>query len=56
MHVKQDGSLIWVFTPLGFDMDNGKIILSLREARELRDALVGLNYVIEPEGANDEDG
>ena len=56
MNVRQDGSLIWVSNPLGFDMDNGKIILSLREARELRDALVGLNYVIEPEGVSDEDG
>jgi hypothetical protein len=56
MYAKQDGSLIWLSAPLGFDMDNGKIVLSLRQARELRDALVGLNYVIEPEGGNDEDG
>jgi hypothetical protein len=37
-------------------MDDGRVVLSIRQARELREALVGLNFVIEPEGANDEDG
>lgn len=56
MYVSQDGSVIYVTSPLGFDMDDGRIVLSIREARELRDALVGLNYILEPEGGNDEDG
>jgi hypothetical protein len=56
MYAKQDGSVIYVTAPLGFDMDDGRVVLSLRQAKELRDALVGLNYVVEPEGGNDEDG
>ncbi len=56
MHAYQDGNVIYVTAPFGFDMDDGRVVLSIRQARELREALVGLNFVIEPEGANDEDG
>ena len=56
MYVEHVGNVVYVTAPLGFDMDDGRIVLSLRQARDLRDSLVGLNYVVEPEGGNDEDG
>ncbi len=57
MLAKQIGKVIYVTAPLGFDMDDGRILLSLREARMLRDELVAISYNFElDEGAQDEDG
>lgn len=56
MVVEQSGKIVYVTAPYGFDMDEGRLILSLREARILREELIALSYNSEPEGENDEDG
>jgi hypothetical protein len=56
MRAEQSGRIVYVTSPVGVDLDQGRIVLSLREARQLRDALIALSYSIDPEGGNDEDG
>jgi hypothetical protein len=56
MYAEQSGKLVYVVNPSGFDMDEGRLILSLREARILREELIALSYNSEPEGEHDEDG
>jgi hypothetical protein len=54
--VEQSGKIVYVISRNGFDMDEGRLILSLREARILREELICLSYATELEGETDEDG
>ncbi len=56
MLAEQSGSLVYVMNNNGFDMDGGRLILSLREARQLRDTLIGLGYTINDQDGEPEDG
>jgi hypothetical protein len=57
MLVEQSGNIVLVTNALGFDMDNGRLILTLRESRELRDLLNNLVWSDDNnEGVHDEDG
>lgn len=58
MHVKQFGSTLFVTNPNGWDMSEGELTLSLREARTLREALDPALTERETEGVehNGEDG
>lgn len=57
MYVEQSGKIVYVIAPSGFDMDEGRLILSLREARMLREELIALSYNWElDEGGHGEDG
>jgi hypothetical protein len=56
MLAEQSGSIVYVMNSNGWDMDGGRLILSLREARQLRDVLVGLGYTINEENGDPEDG
>jgi len=39
MHVEQHGKTIFITNPNGWDMTEGELLLSLSEAKALRDAL-----------------
>jgi hypothetical protein len=58
MHVKQFGSTLFVSNPNGWDMTEGELLLSLLEAKALRDALDPTMTPRETEGEldNGEDG
>lgn len=58
MHVTQFGSTLFITNPNGWDMTEGELLLSLPEAKALRDALDTNNVVKEIEGVEDngEDG
>lgn len=57
MIVEQSGKIVYVTAPSGFDMDEGRLILSLREARMLREELIALSYNSDlDEGVDNEDG
>jgi len=56
MLAEQSGSIVYVMNSNGFDMDGGRLILSLREARKLRDALDRLGYTINEQNGEPEDG
>jgi hypothetical protein len=58
MHVEQHGKTLFVSNPMGWDMTEGELVLSLREAKDLREALDGQNVVKNNEGVEDngEDG
>lgn len=58
MHIERDGNTIIVTEPLGFTFDDGRLVLSLWQARELEIALHSARAWIyeEIEGDNDEDG
>jgi hypothetical protein len=56
MLAKQSGSLVYVWNYHGLTLDEGKLILSLAEARQLRDTLIGLGYTLDPEDGDPEDG
>ena len=58
MHVTQFGHSLFVSNSNGWDMTEGELILSLREAKALRDALDAKNLVQETQGVEDngEDG
>jgi hypothetical protein len=58
MHVTQFGSSLFVSNSNGWDMTEGELILSLPEAKALRDALDSKNVVQETQGVEDngEDG
>jgi hypothetical protein len=56
MLAEQNGSLVYVMNNNGFDLNRGQLILSLREARQLRDTLIGLGYTINDQNGEPEDG
>ena len=56
MLAEQIGPCVYVMNNHGWDMDGGRLILSLREARQLRDTLVGLGYTINEQNGEPEDG
>lgn len=58
MHIERDGNSIIVTEPLGFTFDDGRLVLTLFQARELELALNSARSWIyeEIEGDNDEDG
>lgn len=58
MHVEQHGKTLFISNPNGWDMTEGELLLSLREAKALRTALDNTNVFTEPEGGEDngEDG
>lgn len=58
MHVEQHGSTLFITNPNGWDMTEGELLLSLPEAKALRNALDANNVVKETQGVEDngEDG
>lgn len=57
MIVEQSGKIVYVTAPSGFDMDEGRLILSLYQARTLREELIALSYNSDlDEGVDNEDG
>jgi hypothetical protein len=58
MHVEQHGKTLFITNPAGWDMTEGELLLSLPEAKALRDALDANNVVPTTQGVNhnDEDG
>lgn len=58
MHVEQHGKTVFITNPAGWDMTEGELLLSLPEAKALRDALVTDNVAPTTQGVehNDEDG
>jgi hypothetical protein len=58
MHVTQFGSTLFITNPNGWDMKEGELLLSLPEAKALRDALDPTMTPRETEGVvdNGEDG
>ena len=58
MHVEQHGSTLFITNPAGWDMTEGELLLSLPEAKALRNALDANNVVKETQEVEDngEDG
>lgn len=58
MHVNQFGNTLFITNPMGWDMTEGELVLSLPEAKALRQALDSQNVVKEIQGVEDngEDG
>lgn len=58
MHVEQYGKTLFITNPHGWDMTEGELLLSLPEAKALRDALDSSNVVKQNQGVDDsgEDG
>lgn len=58
MHVDQFGNTLFITNPQGWDMTEGELVLSLPEAKALRDALDSKNVVKQEQGVEDngEDG
>ena len=58
MHIERDGNTVLVSEPLGFTFDDGRLVLTLRQAKELETNLNAARSWIydEVEGGNDEDG
>lgn len=53
----REGNRIYVTEPLGFDFDDGRLVLTLRQAFELHDLLDGnANWIFDHVEAEDEDG
>jgi hypothetical protein len=47
MHVLRDGNRVLVTQPLGFDFDDGRLVLSLQQAKELQVALMAAqNWIV----------
>lgn len=56
MDVTRDGNKVIVTEPLGFDFDDGRLVLSLRQAKDLEDGLKARWILEEYEGVDNEDG
>lgn len=57
MDVSRDGNRVIVTEPLGFDFDDGRLVLTIRQARELEEGLRGRwVYQEYEEGVDHEDG
>lgn len=56
MDVLRDGNSVVVTSPLGFDFDDGRLVLSLRQAKELEEQLSARWLYEEYEGVDNEDG
>ena len=39
MYVEIEGNAVFLSQPLGWDMDDGRIVLSLRDVKDLREVL-----------------
>lgn len=47
MHVLRDGNRVLITQPLGFDFDDGRLVLSLQQAKELQVALMAAqNWIV----------
>lgn len=58
MHVLRDGNRVLITQPLGFDFDDGRLVLSLQQAKELQVALMAAqNWIVRHvEEEENEDG
>ena len=57
MDVSRDGNRVIVSEPLGFDFDDGRLVLSIRQAKELEEALNSNRaWIFEPIEEEHEDG
>lgn len=55
--VTRQGNSVIVSEPLGFTFDDGRLVLSLRQAKELEEALSARwLYELDEEGVENEDG
>lgn len=57
MIVQREGNRILISEPLGFDFDDGRIVLTIRQARDL-EALLAVNrsWLMSDEESEGEDG
>jgi hypothetical protein len=56
MLAEQVGSVVYVSATTGLYLMGGRLVLSLREARQLRDALVNMAYQLGDDEGDPEDG
>lgn len=57
MDVQRKDNQVIITEPLGFSFDDGRLVLSLRQARELEEALHGArSWIFEPVEGDGEDG
>lgn len=55
MRVDSTGSQVYITATDGWDMDEGRLVMSLKQARELRNALENMRLTFGTEGVG-EDG